>query len=185
LTKLAEFYFSLDRNLEDVNDFYNKKFGDASRRLKLLQDRYGTSPEALQSLDRNDLEELMGALLDLRGQLRKLQWFGEVNRRGFIKITKKMDKKVAHNSQQAVYLQTKVDTKPFATNNVLGEAMKLLNEWLSTLGETKENDDAASVHSDHHLQRVSSRSIFNLPPGQLLGFFLAWVSHGSCFLIRP
>jgi len=171
LIKFIEFYFSLDRNLEDVNDFYNRKFGEAYRRLKLLQDRYGTTAEALQSLDRNDFDELMGALLDLRGQLRKLQWFGEVNRRGFIKITKKMDKKVVHKSQQAVYLKTKVDIKPFATNEALGQAMKTLNDWLSSLGESQDNGDATSVHSDHLLQRVSSRSIFNLPPGQFLQFY--------------
>jgi SPX domain protein involved in polyphosphate accumulation len=40
---------------------------------------------------RHDLRE---ALLDLRYHLRRLQWYGEVNRRGFVKITKKLDKKV-------------------------------------------------------------------------------------------
>ena len=38
----------------------------------------------------------MGALLELRSQLRKIQWFGEVNRKGFVKITKKIDKKVSN-----------------------------------------------------------------------------------------
>ncbi|KUJ23188.1 GDPD-domain-containing protein [Mollisia scopiformis] len=164
---LAEFFFSLDRNLEDVDDFYNKKFADASRRLKLLQDRYGTSKQALEALDRNEIDELIDALLELRGQLRKLQWFGEVNRRGFVKITKKLDKKVENVCTQQRYLASKVDPRPFATNAALTTAMKTINDWLSVLGETKSKDDAQSVHSAHSIKRVSSRSILDLPNGLL------------------
>jgi glycerophosphodiester phosphodiesterase len=128
---VAEFFFSLDRNLEDVDEFYNKKFGDASRRLKLLEDRYGTSKQALEALDRNEIDELMGALLELRAQLRNLQWFGDVNRKGFVKITKKLDKKVANVCTQQRYLTSKVYLKPFATNFALVVLMKNLNDWLS------------------------------------------------------
>lgn len=109
----------------------------------------------------------MGALLELRGQLRKLQWFGEVNRRGFLKITKKLDKKVSHSPTQQRYLDSKVDPRPFATNAALSEAMKVINGWLSALGEVKSSDDAKSVHSVHSLKRVSSGSILSLPTGLL------------------
>ena len=159
--------FSLDRNLEDVDDFYNKKFADASRRLKLLSDRYSTSAEAINLLDRNEIEELMGALLELRSQLRKLQWFGEVNRRGFLKITKKLDKKVPNICTQRRYMASKVDPKQFAANIPLSKAMKTINDWLSVLGEAKAKDDAESIHSAHSMKRVSSRSILNLPHGLL------------------
>ncbi|TAQ85990.1 hypothetical protein B7494_g5682 [Chlorociboria aeruginascens] len=164
---LAEFLFSLDRNLEDVNDFYNRKYSDASRRLKLLQDRYGTSANALECLDRNDVEELIGALLELRGQLRKLQWFGEVNRRGFIKITKKVDKKVGNIYTQQRYVSSKVDSKPFGTNAALSESLKAINDWLSILGDAKGNDDSLSVHSAESMKRTTSRTIVNLPNGLL------------------
>ena len=163
----AEFMFSLDRNLEDVNDFYNRKFADSSRRVKLLSDRYGTSAEAINMLDRNEFEELMGALLDLRGELRKLQWFGEVNRRGFLKITKKLDKKVPNTHTQQRYLASMVDPKPFAANVALSRDMKTVNDWLTVLGEEKAKDDAASIHSSHSMQRVSSRPMLSLPTGLL------------------
>ena len=159
--------FSLDRNLEDVDEFYNKKFADASRRLKLLEDRYGSTKESIDSFDRNDVEELMGALLELRGQLRKLQWFGEVNRRGFLKITKKVDKKVPNVCTQQRYMTSKVDPKPFATNEILANTMMTINNWLSVLGETKAKDEAESIHSAHSVKRVSSRTILNLPSGLL------------------
>lgn len=164
---LPELFFSLDRNLEDVDDFYNKKFGDASRRLKLLQDRYGISAEAVSAMDSNEYEELMTALLELRSQLRKLQWFGEVNRRGFLKITKKLDKKVSNVCTQQRYMASKVDPKSFASNGSLSQAMKTINDWLSTLGERSSKDDAESIHSVHSLKQVSSRSTLNLPRGLL------------------
>ena len=162
-----EFFFSLDRNLEDVDNFYNKKYADAARRLKLLEDRYGRPTKLPAGMDRDEMEDLMGALLELRGQLRNLQWYGEVNRRGFIKITKKLDKKVVQVSTQRRYLESKVDPKEFATNNSLSESMKSVNDWLSKLGDVKIFDDGSSTHSSHSLHRVSSRAILDLPAGTL------------------
>ncbi len=150
-----------------MDEFYNKRFGDASRRLKLLEDRYGTSKQSLEALDRNEIDEFMGALLELRAQLRNLQWFGDVNRKGFVKITKKLDKKVPNVCTQHRYLTSKVYLKAFATNSSLIVAMKNLNDWLSKLGNTRSKDDDQSVHSAHSIKRVSSRSILNLPNGLL------------------
>ncbi|EGE81684.2 glycerophosphocholine phosphodiesterase Gde1, variant [Blastomyces dermatitidis ATCC 18188] len=165
---LAGFFYSLDRNLEDVDQFYNKKFADFSRRLKLLEDRYGHSVIASQSLDSEDTEDLLAALLELRGQLRKLQWYGEVNRRGFIKITKKLDKKLPGAQAQMRYLPTKVDPASFATNAGLLESLKTINDWLSVLGDEKGFDDASSTHSSLSVMKPSSRPILKLPPSLLL-----------------
>ncbi|KAI9803355.1 MAG: Glycerophosphocholine phosphodiesterase [Piccolia ochrophora] len=162
---LAEFFFSLDRSVEDVDGFYNKKFLESARRLKLLQDRYGVSTEVPPTIDRHEIEELMGALLELRGQLRKLQWYGEVNRRGFIKITKKLDKKVPKVCAQRQYLETRVDPKRFASNAELSAATKTINDWLSNLGEAKPTDDVASVHSSHSTATLPSRALLSLPAG--------------------
>ncbi|KAL8731796.1 MAG: hypothetical protein Q9181_004186 [Wetmoreana brouardii] len=153
-----------DRNLEDVDAFYNKKYGDAARRLKLLEDRYGRATELPHTMDKDELEDLMGALLELRGQLRKLQWYGEVNRRGFINITKKLDKKVGRISTQRRYLETRVDTKSFATNLALSDTVKTINDWLSILGDVKVQDDASSTASSLSVQRVSSKAVLELPP---------------------
>ncbi|EKG19447.1 hypothetical protein MPH_03310 [Macrophomina phaseolina MS6] len=164
---LAEFFYSLDRNLEDVDGFYNKKYAESARRLRLLYDRFGQASMFSDGVDRDELEDLVGALLELRGQLRKLQWYGEVNRRGFVKITKKLDKKVPNSCTQQRYLATKVDPQPFATNYKLQQDMKAINDWLSGLGDAKVYDDASSVHSAASLKRVSSRAILNLPSGLL------------------
>lgn len=146
--------------------FYNKKHHDFSRRLKLLEDRYGNSLDGRQRLDGEDREDLLAALLELRGQLRKLQWYGEVNRRGFIKITKKLDKRVGGQAQKT-YLETKVDPAPFASNARVSEALKRINDWLSVLGDQKIADDASSTHSTLSLKKGPSRPNLNLPSSML------------------
>ncbi|KAL1311879.1 hypothetical protein AAFC00_001951 [Neodothiora populina] len=161
---LAEFFYALDRNLEDVDSFYNRKYADFSRRLRLLYDRYGQATHAPEgTIDRDEMEDLMGALLELRGNYRNLAWFGEVNRRGFTKITKKLDKKISTSSSQSRYLATKVDPKPFASNRRVEQDMRAINDWLSNLGDVKIFDDNASVTSQSSLHRVSSKSALKLP----------------------
>ncbi|KAI1084648.1 glycerophosphodiester phosphodiesterase GDE1 [Whalleya microplaca] len=163
---LAEFFFALDRNLEDVDSFYNKKFAEAHRRLNLLHDRYGRSPDVVAELDDQEAEELMGALLELRNQLRNLQWFGEINRRGFVKITKKLDKKVSHATAQERYITTKVDPKPFAKDLTIVRLINEINKWLSVLGDAQNFDDAMSdksARSVRSLGRVTVKASLNIP----------------------
>lgn len=118
-------------------------------------------------LDSEDVEDLLAALLELRGQLRKLQWYGEVNRRGFIKITKKLDKKVDVQAQK-VYLESKVDPCPFASNGRVSDALNKINSWLSHLGDHRTQDDASSTHSSISLKKGPSRPNLNLPASMLL-----------------
>jgi len=117
------------------------------------------------AMDKDEMQDLMGTLLELRGQYRKLQWYGEVNRRGFTKITKKLDKKIESSSAQSRYLATKVDPKPFATNNKLTQDMRAINDWLSALTEARPKDDASSIHSgaSGSLHRVASRNALKIP----------------------
>jgi glycerophosphodiester phosphodiesterase len=79
----------LDRNIETVDYFYNTKNSEYARRLRIVVDRYNPSNTKPEELDHEQLEDLIGVFLELRGQIRKLQWFGEVNKRGFVKILKK------------------------------------------------------------------------------------------------
>ncbi|KAK7229034.1 hypothetical protein V2G26_001204 [Clonostachys chloroleuca] len=163
----AEFFFALDRNLEDVDSFYNRKFADVCRRLNLLNNRYGRVPDVVDSMDQDEVEEVMGALLDLRNQLRNLQWFGEINRRGFVKITKKLDKKVPSITTQHRYISTKVDPKPFAKDGNIGRLLADINRWLSVLADAQNMDDARSDRSSRSLGRASSRAMVILPQSQL------------------
>ncbi len=155
--------------MDHVNTFYNKKFADAERRLEVLQDRYGSSPEAVANLDDDEIEELMGALLELRAQLRNLQWFGEINRRGFVKITKKLDKKVPNTATQHRYISTKVDLCPFAKDTAIVGLLAEINKWISVLGDQHRADDAKSERSTRSLGRASAKAMLNVPSTVLDG----------------
>ncbi|KPI38521.1 Glycerophosphodiester phosphodiesterase GDE1 [Cyphellophora attinorum] len=156
---LAGFLHALDRNLEDVDYFYNKKFQDFSRRLKLLEDRYGFTLQNTQDIDSDESQDLLAALLELRAEGRKLTWYGEVNRRGFIKITKKLDKKIPSAQAQQRYLELKVEPAPFATNSQLVPLLTKVNDWISILTEAAVSarpDDTVSIGSGS-LKRTTSR----------------------------
>ncbi|PHH85079.1 hypothetical protein CDD83_926 [Cordyceps sp. RAO-2017] len=163
----AELFFALDRNLEDVDSFYNKKLAEACRRLNILHNRYGRVPDVVATLDQDEVEEVMGALLELRTQLRNLQWFGEINRRGFVKITKKLDKKVPGMSSQLSYISTKVDPKPFAKDGNTSRLLAEINRWLSVLGDAQNMDDSNSDRSTRSLGRASAKAMLHLPQAQL------------------
>ncbi|KAJ8115775.1 hypothetical protein ONZ43_g4592 [Nemania bipapillata] len=146
---IAEFLFALDRNLEDVDSFYNKKFSEAHRRLKLLQDRYGRSPDVVAELDDHESEELMSALLELRNQLRNLQWFA---------------------ATQDQYIATMVDPKPFAKDTTIVRLINEINKWLSILGDAQNFDDNRSDKSSRSLrslERVTSKALPSIPQAML------------------
>ncbi|OHW90621.1 glycerophosphoryl diester phosphodiesterase [Colletotrichum incanum] len=159
---LAEFFFALDRNLEDVDSFYNRKLGEAVRRLNLLRDRYGRVHDLVSNLDEDETEELMGALYEMRIMLRNLNWFAEINRRGFVKITKKLDKKLPETASQHRYISTKVDPLPFAKDTTGTRLLAEINKWISALGEARNIDDSKSDRSVRSLGRVSSKAMLTL-----------------------
>ncbi|KAI1327658.1 Glycerophosphoryl diester phosphodiesterase family-domain-containing protein [Xylariaceae sp. FL0255] len=163
---LAEFFFALDRNLEDVDSFYNKKFAESHRRLKLLQDRYGRSLDAVTELDEQESQELMAALIEIRSQLRQLTWFGEINRRGFVKITKKLDKRIPSATTQHRYITTKVDPLPFAKDTTVVRLINEINKCMSRIGDAQTIDDAKSdisARSVRSLGRVTSKVLPSVP----------------------
>lgn len=111
----------------------------------------------------------MGALLELRSQLRNLQWFGEINRRGFVKITKKLDKKIPETSTQHRYISTKVDVRPFAKDINTSRLLSEINKWLSVLSDAQNLDDSRSDRSVRSLGRASAKAMLTLPQAVLDG----------------
>ena len=149
-----------------MDQFYNQKFNDAARRLKALQNPHGSSLQAESlALGTDDVADLLGALLELRNALRKLQWFGEVNRRGFVKITKKLDKKVPDHGQPK-YVESQVAVKPFATNAELGKLMNETNDLVEKLGALPKADSNSDARSGT-LTRGSSKSMLGLSQDDL------------------
>ena len=201
--KVAAFFFALDRNIETVDGFFNKRLAEALRRLNLLRNRYedhfeldglgeeGTVKQAEMfgdekkppegyGLDRDEIAEVLGALLELRSGLRKLQWYGEVNRRGFFKILKKwvlraaggsgadnsrLDKKTGSVTQRQ-YLESKVLLKSFASATEVVAMMQAVNAWLSKLGNT-EGLSELETPGRPELKRVSSGAAAGISPAEV------------------
>ena len=127
-----------------------------------MEDRYGRSSAAVQELDDDEAAELLGALLELRGIFRNLQWFGEVNRQGFVKITKKLDKKIPGSAIQSRYITTRVDPKPFAKDTAVARILTEINKWLSITGDAQSAEDSKSDRSARSLERASSKAMLGL-----------------------
>ncbi|ODQ80882.1 hypothetical protein BABINDRAFT_183266 [Babjeviella inositovora NRRL Y-12698] len=148
-TSLATFFFALDRNVEQVDDFYNKQYSEYERRLRKLAALLGGSTSQLALnlaavMDEDEVEELISVFLELRNGLRNLKWFGELNKRGFQKILKKLDKKVG-TQQRAAYLHARVNALPFAHEGDILKHLALINGHLGSLGQKV--DEIKSVPS--------------------------------------
>lgn len=153
----ARFFFHIDSNVEIVDEFYTKKFLDYEKRLKKI---IAVFPKNLDEI--NDLEEyddLVDILLELRNCFRNLKWFAEINRRGFVKILKKLDKKTG-TKKQDIYLKTKIYPLSFCNESELLKCLTLINDFLNHLSTAYELEKPVKNASS------SSSSISNLDIGQ-------------------
>lgn len=122
------------------------------------------------TLGRDESEELVGALMDLRQQFQNLLWFGEINRKGFIKITKKLDKKVPGATTEARYVADKVDPKPFARGTCITPQLEEINQWLSALFASTDAqvvDDSGYEDSGPSLGRAFVKAATSVPQASL------------------
>lgn len=132
MTNCTAFFFTLDRNIESVDEFFNLKLNEYSRRLTILIEKFNPTEKKTQEMDPEELEDLIGTVLELRSEFRKLQWYSEVNKRGFVKILKKLDKKI-HLNTQSLYLNSKVLVLPFANASTVEAKLSLTNSYIEEL----------------------------------------------------
>lgn len=158
---LSQFFFELDRDIEKVSEFYNTKFNDYHRRAERVINVLGyTNGKITHEVDTTDeLDEIVSILLELRTVYRNLKWFGELNHKGFVKILKKLDKKLLYLMELAndhllstsnnvsevpkvdlprhnkeAYLTTRVEALPFANGVELQAGLDSINSILVQLG---------------------------------------------------
>ncbi|CAN6613069.1 glycerophosphocholine phosphodiesterase Gde1p [Trichomonascus vanleenenianus] len=163
--EIAPFFYTLDRSIEIVDEFFNAKYSEYERRLNHVVERYPPKSSLPRDFDREELEDLIAILLEIRGQLKTLQWYAEVNKRGFVKILKKFDKKIETSVQQQ-YLAAKVFVLPFANFAAIDEKLAVVNKYLSQLSPYAEANvtraEFASSTDDlvegRELQRVKSNN---------------------------
>lgn len=141
---LARFFFHLDVNLEKVNDFYTSKYLDYKRRLNKIANVLDQNADDIP--DAEEYDDLLDILLELRNCFRNLKWFAELNRRGFVKILKKLDKK-AGTFKQEEYLKLKVYTSSFCNESETIESLTLINKHLNKLLNSSNNVQSENLSS--------------------------------------
>lgn len=156
----------LDRNIELVDEFFNTKLNEYTRRLTILIEKYSPMDPKMQELDPEELEDLINTVLELRSQFRKLQWYSEVNKRGFVKILKKLDKKI-HLNTQTRYLNAKVWVLPFAHGSSVEAKLSLTNIYIEELspfvsevvsGSTTEKIIKSNNGAPSELSQISNKN---------------------------
>lgn len=171
---LSQFFYQLDRNIEKVDQFYNGKFNEYHRRLSkiitLLEVKEGKIHHQIDSDE--ELDEIISILLELKNVFRNLKWFGELNHKGFVKILKKLDKKMVslsemsnnHLENQLInlpsnnkenYLSTRVDALPFANEADLMNDLEVINTILNQLSLSEYTFKEGSPKIDHAKTRRS------------------------------
>lgn len=158
----------LDRNTELVDEFFNGKMNEYTRHLNSLIEKYNPSDPKIHELDPEELEDLVGTILELRSQFRKLQWYSEVNKRGFVKILKKLDKKIHINTQKK-YLNSKVLVLPFANASSVESKLLQVNSFLEELSPLISGDVADSNTEKIIRSTTTGRSLADLSISQKNG----------------
>jgi glycerophosphoryl diester phosphodiesterase/ankyrin repeat protein len=156
---LARFFFHIDSNVEIVDDFYTKKYSDYEKRLKKIMAVFPTNNASTADLEEYD--DLVDILLELRNCFRNLKWYAELNRRGFVKILKKLDKK-AGTKKKDFYLQTKVYPLSFCNESELVKCLSLINDYLNILSTVHEINNHVIFPTKNMASTSSSSSISNL-----------------------
>lgn len=163
---LARFFFHIDSNVEKVDEFYTKKYLDYERRLKKL---IAVFPKT--SSDINDMEEyddLVDILLELRNCFRNLKWYAELNRRGFVKILKKLDKKTGTKKQES-YLRSKIYPLSFCNDADTVRILSTINDYLNKLSNIKDENEFSATSKVSDGSASSSISTLDINPVHNLG----------------
>lgn len=138
----APFFFAIDRQVEIVDNFYNSKFAEYTRRLRHVAQQIHLLWQQLaqDETEESEKDEMAGMLLELRSHLRNLHWYAEVNKRGFTKILKKFDKKIGTRAK-SYYLSSKILILGFSNGQEIAdkvvEISQMLKDIAPHLGEQK------------------------------------------------
>ncbi|KAL6451682.1 GDE1 Glycerophosphocholine phosphodiesterase GDE1 [Candida maltosa Xu316] len=150
---LTNFFYELDRNIEQVDSFYNVKFKEYNRRLFKIVQVLGYQEDSktiiVNKIESNEeFEEIVNILVELKSLFRNLKWFGELNHKGFNKILKKLDKKltsilnetstnngsdVFSNHNKDDYMGSRINALPFANGLDPSNSLDIIHNIISQL----------------------------------------------------
>lgn len=133
----AFFLYKLDENVNKVDSFYCKKFIDYEARMKRIT---SVIPINISSINEEEVEDIISVILELRNSIRNLKWFAELNKRGFVKMLKKLDKKTGTEIQE-IYLKSKINSLLFSNESGIVKLLSEANQLLNLLSNNTTNNN--------------------------------------------
>ncbi|KAG5438532.1 hypothetical protein PCANB_002636 [Pneumocystis canis] len=163
---LTSFFSLFDSNLESVNAFLNIQKKEVTRRIDLILKKYRldflTENHEKLNLDIDEKEDLISTLSSLQSILQKLLWYIEINKRGFIKILKKLDKKL-NISLKSTYVESKVIILSSETIKTI-ELLENINTWLVYVDNCELSNEVTDDNIENLIIHASSVSTFTMNP---------------------
>lgn len=208
---LSQFFFTLDRDIEKVSNFYNTKYKEYSRRSDRITRVLGYSNGVITiQVDTTDeLDEIVSILLELRTIYRNLKWFGELNHKGFVKILKKLDKKLLYLTELAndqlkndlppgseipqvnlpsnnkeAYMTTRVNALSFANGTELLEGLNTINNMLNQLGDEQMrqqlvSNETSKVADELTVLRIGNNRKYSFDKDSLQSYYDLIIQNDS------
>jgi glycerophosphodiester phosphodiesterase len=121
----------------------------------------------LDEVDQNELHYLLGTFIELRDGLKKLQWYGKVNRDGFRKILRKLDK--FRSGGSCLYPpyegEPKLSNTQFASQTLGLKDLERINRLIADLTRAIFHGRSSSTHRSMRLDHFCAQfhSSFNSP----------------------
>ncbi|CAB4400624.1 unnamed protein product [Rhizophagus irregularis] len=184
------FFFEVDRELEKVNNFFLYKRTEMERRLRTLSEKYrcfnisipnspsiininpidsgvnvpGLSAYINPNFDPYADEEFLVVIKETKDQIHKVLRFADMNKKGFIKILKKFEKKLGRQVKDR-YLETKVNILPFASSSLFTEMLDSIEHWIQEV-HRRVADYKQHVHQDNEFTTKARLRRINLTEEQ-------------------
>lgn len=142
----STFFFKLERELENVNNYYLSKENELNIKFKILQNKFDNFIKTERNTTNNTFvyKNISSALKKFHKDLVDLQQYVELNKTGFSKVLKKWDKR-SSSHQKEFYFATVVLVQPIFTHN---DISSLLEKVLSMINTLENQKDLQSFNED-------------------------------------
>ncbi|GBC00079.1 hypothetical protein RclHR1_03740003 [Rhizophagus clarus] len=183
------FFYEVDRELEKVDNFFLYKYSEMERRLRTLSEKYrcfhvsapnspsinfnsfdnginvpGTSAYIDSNLDPYADKEFLAVIRETKDQIHKIIHFADINKKGFVKILKKFEKKLGRQVKDR-YLETKVNILPFSSSSLFTEMLDSIERWIQEVHH-RVTDYEQNVQQDNEFTTKARLRRINLTKEQ-------------------
>jgi glycerophosphodiester phosphodiesterase len=158
-----ELFAALSRDIGSVETFYEGKYAVIQQKATALYNYYGIHPDSfdtvnLDEVDQHELEDLLGAFIELLDGMEKLQWYGKVNRDGFRKILRKLDKFRSRSDQYPYEGDPTLSNSQFASQTKCLKDLERITKSVADLSRANPQNRPSSKRVSLFLENFCNRS---------------------------